>query len=193
METEASIDDLIKKITVLDAIVWMKAAISDIKRETVSNCFKKCGFPITQGEEIEVEKTEIQTELQNLINGTWGIHFLAEDYVAIDADLETESSAVDFAEMISNAEQLEEEEEEEKIEEDESKIITSSEISDYIDKIKKYFIKNKDTTAFEATANLQMYIENLESKKKKNTKKHYRLFYVVICVHMYSYETTKNI
>lgn len=47
MEMVASIDDLIKKIPVLDANVWMKAAITDIKHETVTNCFRKCGIPIT--------------------------------------------------------------------------------------------------------------------------------------------------
>lgn len=53
--------------------------------------------------------------------------------------------------MISNAEQLEEKEVED-IGEDDWKIIASSELSDYIDKIKKYFMTNKVMIAFKVTA-----------------------------------------
>lgn len=95
MESEASVYDVSKKLTVLDAILFVKTAIKDIKGETVSNGFKKCGFLIAQGEEIIVE-VDIDHEVLDLLNLTSAVHFLAEDHLNIDENLETESSSTDL-------------------------------------------------------------------------------------------------
>ena len=41
-------EELSKKITALDSIMWIKAAISQIKDSCVSNCFCKAGFPVPE-------------------------------------------------------------------------------------------------------------------------------------------------
>lgn len=166
MESESSAYDLAKKMTVLDAILWVKAAIKEIKTETVCNCFKKCGFPIAEGEEIVVD-VDGETEVQNLIDLTWGTRFLAEDYINIDQNLETESYSTDVADLIENSEKEEIEESSDEEEQVEEYDISPSEAAEDIEKLKKYFLQNKDTVGFEYTANLKMHFENCQSKKKK--------------------------
>lgn len=54
MEKISCTEKLSKKLSVLDFVMWIKTAISQIKDSYVSKCFHKAGFPvpetITEGE-----------------------------------------------------------------------------------------------------------------------------------------------
>lgn len=43
-----NVTEVIKEITVLDAIYWIKSTISLVSSSCVTNCFKKAGFPLTK-------------------------------------------------------------------------------------------------------------------------------------------------
>ena len=53
-----------KFITVLDAIHWISSSIKDVKKQTVSSCFRKAGFP---GDETEEQDPEDDMPLSELI------------------------------------------------------------------------------------------------------------------------------
>ncbi len=56
--------DLVKKLTVLDAIKFIDKSWSMVKAETIQNCFSKCGFVIN-GEEAQ-KFNEIVTQEEEL-------------------------------------------------------------------------------------------------------------------------------
>lgn len=170
MDIASSVYDLSKKITVLDAIFWVKAAIKEIKKSTVSNCFKKCGFPISQDEEILVD-VDSNEEIQNLINFSWGAHFLAGDYINIDQGLQTETSSIDLSELVRQTRAEEDEISDEEVEEPRGILTVSpTEIDKCFEKLRHYFLDNKDAHGLEKTANLQMHFENVQSQKRKKQK-----------------------
>ena len=41
---DADTSDIAKKVTVLDAVLWLTSAWDSVKSETISKCFQKCGF-----------------------------------------------------------------------------------------------------------------------------------------------------
>jgi len=40
--------ELVKKVTILDAISWMKASWEDLSTDTIKKCFTHCGFNYTR-------------------------------------------------------------------------------------------------------------------------------------------------
>ena len=52
-----------KFITVLDAIHWIFSSIKDVKKQTVSSCFRKAGFPGVETEEHDPEDNMPLSEL----------------------------------------------------------------------------------------------------------------------------------
>ena len=50
-------------VSVLDAVQWIAASVKDVKRETVSACFKRSGFPVT----FDVDDEEDNIPLSQLI------------------------------------------------------------------------------------------------------------------------------
>ena len=44
MDGASSAQELAKTVNVLDAILWLKSAWSEVKEETIQKCFKHCGF-----------------------------------------------------------------------------------------------------------------------------------------------------
>lgn len=169
MENQSTVQDVAQKITVLDAIMWIKAAIQDIKASTVSNCFKKCGISISQGEEIVVDvdpPVDLHDELQEMINHSWGT-FSVNDYIEIDQSLESESTSLALADLIPVAE---EEDDQESESEEQPQIISSSKARQCINEIEQYFLQIKDTQGFELAANLKIRHQNFQSKQRKTQK-----------------------
>lgn len=167
MEKETSVYDISKKITVLNAIFWIKAAVKEIKKATVSNCFKKCGFPIARGEDI-ISNVDLEEDLQNLINVSCGAHFLAKDYINIDKELEIEVSSDNLSELVQQTKAEENDLSDD--EEEEPRAISSAEVEECFQKLRHYFLMNKDAHGLEESANLQMHFENMQSKKPKTQK-----------------------
>ena len=86
MTTVDSASDLAKKITVLDAVYWVKQAWDQVEKSTIVACFSKCGISATQltpAEELpDCDVTETEDFSDAL--GTMSI----EDYACLDEDLE---------------------------------------------------------------------------------------------------------
>ena len=128
--------DLSKKLTVLDAIMWTKAAVKEIKITTVTNCFKSCGFPIPKTDETsstsESTTSEELTELVNFLSPN-----CKENYADIDAELETESSSIDILDFIPTEQNDDSDEE---VVQAEDVCISASEAADSINKLKLFFL-----------------------------------------------------
>ena len=44
MNEASTASDIVKKVTVLDAILWLTTAWDSVSPETIQKCFRKCGF-----------------------------------------------------------------------------------------------------------------------------------------------------
>ena len=71
-DTTASGSDLLKTVTLLDAIMWWKGAWDLLQEDTVVKCFAKCGFkddgtPPATIQEPEVAETEFSSLLPIIV------------------------------------------------------------------------------------------------------------------------------
>ncbi|XP_014220278.2 tigger transposable element-derived protein 6-like [Trichogramma pretiosum] len=101
-----SIDDNIQdskpsKITVLDAIQWIISSVKEIKKETVQNCFIKCGFSteVMLNTAVEAEFAE-REDLERLLQ-PYGVN--VESYVSVDHSVPTEDRTIDIPDLIQDA------------------------------------------------------------------------------------------
>ncbi|XP_041377364.1 tigger transposable element-derived protein 6-like [Gigantopelta aegis] len=58
MEDCASVTELCKAITVLDAVNWINAAWKETQQTTIAKCFMMCGFPVTSEQESDDENDD---------------------------------------------------------------------------------------------------------------------------------------
>ena len=58
--------ELLKLITVLDAIYWIKSSWDEVESSTIVNCFEKCGFKF--GESVQDGVSELSDETDSDIN-----------------------------------------------------------------------------------------------------------------------------
>lgn len=111
---------------------------------------------------------DLEEDLQNLINVSCGAHFLAKDYNNIDKELEVEISSNNLSELVQQTKAEENELSDD--EEEEPRAISSAEVEECFQKLRHYFLINKDAHGLEESANLQMHFENMQSKKPKTQK-----------------------
>ena len=74
---DATAGDLLKEVTVLDAIYWTSKAWKELKESTILSCFLKSGFQLhgnepEQGEEEEEEREEDSERLQQVAQELFG-------------------------------------------------------------------------------------------------------------------------
>lgn len=87
----------VKKINVLDAIIWIKYAINEIKRSTVENGFIKCGIFISNENKITEEHFSTN-ELKKLLTS-----FVSDDtvkYEELDDKLLTENQSLNLTKIM---------------------------------------------------------------------------------------------
>ena len=91
MEEANSASELAKKVTLLDAIMWMKSSWDEVDPITIQKCFSKCGF----GDVMETEEDDEivpEAELEEVLHNagmTW------QEYANCDADLATTNTIED--------------------------------------------------------------------------------------------------
>lgn len=82
--------DVSKSINVLDAITWTKEAMKSITKETVRNCFKKAGFPITTD-----DNENLSDDVIKILNSY-------ESYITIDDCLQTEDRSMEIRDILDD-------------------------------------------------------------------------------------------
>lgn len=85
------------KINALDAILWIKSAINDIKRLTIRNCFIKSGILMTEGRKVMEDNIDT-SDFEELLT-----HFVSYDsiiYAELDKKLLTENQSVDLIKIM---------------------------------------------------------------------------------------------
>jgi len=90
--------ELAKSISALDAILWIKSAINELKPKTVRNCFIKSGFD--EPEHWEAEDDLNLADLRNLLK-PFG-ESAVEEYAVIDDNLQTEDISTDVQDLIAS-------------------------------------------------------------------------------------------
>ena len=85
--------ELLKQITVLDAIYWVKNSWDEVESSTIVKCFAKCGFKFSDSESVdsEVETPDIDEDiplrLVSLANELFGCEF--SELVEIEREIPT--------------------------------------------------------------------------------------------------------
>ena len=90
--------EIIQEVDVLRAISWIKAAWKKISDQTITNCFRKCGF-LNKAQDGAVQTTLDQDEdeeFANLVKELAG-DVDPDDYVDFDKDIASSMPAVDAA------------------------------------------------------------------------------------------------
>uniref|UniRef100_A0ABD2X1T4 DDE-1 domain-containing protein n=1 Tax=Trichogramma kaykai TaxID=54128 RepID=A0ABD2X1T4_9HYME len=158
----------------MDAITWIKAAVSEIKPDTVLNCFKSCGFPVKSDEdenfvadEDENTITNEDEELQDLVYN-FSPDLDDKIYAEIDNNIETENYSVNILDFISKDDSEDEQESEKQ--QKPTKIIDDLKASAYLDKLKGYFLHNKNTISYQNICSAQMRFDSLQVKKPRKQK-----------------------
>ena len=68
MEDCKTATELVEKIKVLDAILWLRYAWDMVSDTTIQKCFKKCGIDTPAVDE-PLEKEQDNTEEETLLDG----------------------------------------------------------------------------------------------------------------------------
>ncbi len=114
IDTCKNVTEVAKSVTVLDAIYWTRRAIKEILPSTVSNCFRKAGFPN--------DKVETSSQLREIsddgVEEVRRLCMLNEDFlddpevfIHLDDELSTEQDIGDAVNFIQDDNSCDEEEE----------------------------------------------------------------------------------
>uniref|UniRef100_A0A3Q2XZU1 HTH CENPB-type domain-containing protein n=1 Tax=Hippocampus comes TaxID=109280 RepID=A0A3Q2XZU1_HIPCM len=156
--------DLVKKITVRDAIEWIEAAWMKLESSTISKCFSKCGFSHTdaithdaEGEDIdETDLIPLRQIIPDLTN---------QDLLNVDCDLAVtkDYTATEITELLEQTTNVIESEEE-----DDLSGSTDNKHGSYITTGILIYLPNQNTTK---GANLKPSESNKEDNYKQMLKK----------------------
>ena len=152
-----SVSELVKRVTVLDAIGWLRAAWESVQTTTIEQCFAKCGFKIQSAVQ-SIEENDDDDMDYNPILGESTI----SSYVEIDADIEVHAPIIDT----NTVEEVIE------VEDDDEQDITPppsmSEASMCLQRVRDLALQIKDQTLLEAITRSQELL--LRAKVKKSSK-----------------------
>ena len=136
---------LLKLISVLDAIYWVKNSWNEIEQKTITKCFNKCGF--IESSSANSESTDDDDSLDDLplsvfklTKDIFGCDFkellkIDREVVTCDSDLYTDWDKPAKEILAEKAQESDEDEGE--TEEETTQMCTLTEAQDYIQRIKK--------------------------------------------------------
>lgn len=90
MDTATNVSELVKGITFLDAIFWLKEAINSLSPNVVPNCFRKSGFQLNQPH-FDSEDDNALSDLRALMEQGGFDDLTTEEFVDFDNTVLTES------------------------------------------------------------------------------------------------------
>ena len=141
--------ELLKQITVLDAIYWVKNSWDEVESSTIVKCFAKCGFKFSDSENVdsEVETPDIDEDiplrLVSLANELFGCEF--SELVEIEREIPTCDETMDWDRPVSELlqEHVHETETVSDNSDDEScdsvePVCSLNEVEDFLDKLKGF-------------------------------------------------------
>jgi hypothetical protein len=106
-ESSSSASKLAHSISVLDAVMWIAAAVKQVSPETVKSCFQKAKFMLGCNEDVDINSNNTENLQEALSHANFG-NIRAEDYVNIDVNVTTESDLNDINHFIEDHQQAEE-------------------------------------------------------------------------------------
>ena len=92
-----SVQELCKKVTLLDAIGWTVQAWKDVKSEIITRCFNKAGFCGESGDSEEADTDEDSLPLSVLAER---LALRQEELLEFDNNLETEDDTVTWEQAL---------------------------------------------------------------------------------------------
>lgn len=179
MDTVANANELVKSVTVLDAIYFLNSAWQEVSCDTIKNCFKKAGFrhqpsAFDKNDQFDSEDelplstiAEMSKMLQQVI-GDQNIN--PKDFLDIDKNLVLEDESIEIS--LPPVQEIEvesgEEDEEEAVKD--SEIMSHSEALKMIKQLKSFALNNSDIKSFEQLRAVEMNFENnLAQRKTRQT------------------------
>lgn len=133
--------------------MWSKNAMPSISTQTVRNCFKKAGFPIT----CDADELCLLDDVE------------CEAYVTIDECLETEDQSMEILDILNELNTEQEEDGGDDEVHESPRTTTSHEAVHYLDLLKNYFQNVNDIQSYRQISNLQMNFENNACNNKKQS------------------------
>lgn len=180
IDTATNISDLVKGVTFLDAISWLKESIESLKETVVPNCFRKAGFQFVDSTDADYdEEDDIPlSELRALMAENDFNDLTVEEFVNIDDGVFTESDT-EFTSIDLNSEDKEDDTEtEDDIEDENSEQSDNSNVSsikhaEALDMLKEIqvFAYSKDNSclADKLSECMNLVQDDLICSKKKQT------------------------
>ncbi|GBL94689.1 Tigger transposable element-derived protein 4 [Araneus ventricosus] len=91
MKTASNASDIIKSVTVLDAVMWLPKARKEISKQTIQKCFLEANFSANNCIEKHSSTEDIDArDLQILLNNGNFSDMSAKELISIDDDILTE-------------------------------------------------------------------------------------------------------
>ena len=167
------------RITVLDAMQWLKIAWDKVTSTTIMNCFRHCSFIIASQSEddndstspIQVEADEILDELRRQHGLDSGVSF--QDFLNFDNTIETSGSLTDeeIASMVHEGHATQNDSEE--TSEDYDEPVQCPTVSEYhlaLDVVKRFITCNGESPHLQAFSCLDDLLHSVQRKSKKQTR-----------------------
>jgi hypothetical protein len=148
MDTDKTLNgsDLLKQISVLDAIYWTSNSWNDLDNSTIQKCFKRCGFIHQENVEkyTDNESDDVPLIVLQMANDLFGISY--KNLVEIDSELRTcDNDKTDWTQnaqdILFNKNDIEERSDEDDNVDD---ICTVVEMNQYTEKMKGFAIAHGD-------------------------------------------------
>ncbi|GBM71197.1 hypothetical protein AVEN_118204-1 [Araneus ventricosus] len=92
METASNASDIIKSVTVLDAVMWLSKAWKEISKQTIRKCFVEANFPenVCIEKHSSTEDIDVRDQKILLNNGNFS-DMSAKEFISIDDDIDIDN------------------------------------------------------------------------------------------------------
>jgi hypothetical protein len=173
--------EILREITILQAIYWISAAWKEVESDTIVKCFAKCGFTpecVSVSEDDEDSDIEDDTPIAvlHLALDLFDCNF--RELVAIDREFATcdnnmmqwDQSAVDIIKEITTEKENASESEDD-IEEPNPSVVTVNEVSECLSKLRQFALMKNQSPMLDMVMNFEdmfvkMRVEATEVQSK---------------------------
>lgn len=166
IDNSTSVSEVAKKITVLDAVMWLTLSVKAIEKSTVTKCFEKAGFQ--QNSQGEIETNTTLEDIDDLI-AQIDMDVSAAAYINIDAELSTYSK--DFSPINYGCELETAKDETEDLDSDYEELHNYKQVLEKLKSISIFALKRGNNDLFTNMAKQIVDVEELLIlRSKKQTK-----------------------
>lgn len=180
MDTATHVSDLVKGVTYLDAISWLKESIDNLKEKVVPNCFRKAGFRFDESSDAgnDDEDDIPLSELRALMTHGDFNDLTVDEFVQLDDGVLTESDTEFTSNNPSNENSEDNSETEDEIEDENSEQSDNTSVSsikhtEALDMLKEVqlfaYTKDNSSLADKIADCMNLVQDDLIYSKKKQT------------------------